>query len=927
MNMTATTRLLFSMVSILLAAFVSLCGGSSQAKSGWIECTREGGNCRFSGTRQVLYGESTTSRYVVKTFTDGAPCTSTAFGDPAYGVYKTCWYADDDGGGDAVAAPSPGDAAWVECTRQGGLCTFSGTHRVLYGESIAGRNVIKTFTDSAGCTDAVFGDPAYGIYKTCWYENVAAAPTPTPTPTPAPIPTPAPTPMPSDPVPPPSDAVGSDPPVVFNAPASARPGDIVTMQGVNFGAAPVVRLQRQGAPDVELPLINRVGDWVAARIPDSAGGAIRLRVANGDAVSAAVTLNAARPYHLDALQIVPGGVFRVFGRSLQLDGATASVTVDGLAATVDKAASDEHMLTVTAPAGLQAKAAAVVTVDNGNGSGAARLERAVEVVVGASGDPFGLGVGWTAAFAPLLGRVIDVGCTGQDASAAIQSAVDQASAAGGGVVQLSGGSCRLGSRVTLKSNVVLQGQGKDATTLLYDANYPLFAQRLDRIAIRDFTLANAGSAREGPLLQHSRRVVFQNVRMAFGTQRQSFFDTNQGMVVAGCDFVQAGSIGEQSPYLFSGSGGLVFTGNTTSFVMGAPAFERVHDAHIRGNSFVRDGRAQHDAGTLHMFTMDFAHRVAVVGNTFGVANGPITNKTRNDGETLLTEGGGAARTENLGTAAGATASTLSDPALSIDVDPFRTGSLPENYGIAIVGGKGAGQTRNVTAFSGGTVTVDRPWDVQPDSTSRYATFVWGLEKSLLKHNSLSQMPRGIWLYQTAVRDVDIVGNTLSEGGGIYLRAYQNLDARMFDPIYNVRIVGNTVSNTTRQWLSYMSAVFVNADARAFGIAMTGIEFRDNRLVANSPNLSTQYEEYAGEEGYFNMMRVENYQRYESMTPPRVLGTIFQDNACVDCAVDYRIGTGAGGTVISGARHVGGGQLIDDWATTVTRERSTDTVVH
>lgn len=59
--------------------------------------------------------------------------------------------------------------------------------------------------------------------------------------------------------------------------------------------------------------------------------------------------------------------------------------------------------------------------------------------------------------------------------------------------------------------------------------------------------------------------------------------------------------------------------------------------------------------------MDFAYRIAVVGNTFDVLGGPITNKTRNDGETLLTEGGAGSRTENLGTVATATLSTLTDP--------------------------------------------------------------------------------------------------------------------------------------------------------------------------------------------------------------------------------------------------------------------------
>ena len=40
-------------------------------------------------------------------------------------------------------------------------------------------------------------------------------------------------------------------------------------------------------------------------------------------------------------------------------------------------------------------------------------------------------------------------------------------------------------------------------------------------------------------------------------------------------------------------------------------------------------------GVIHSFTMDFAHRIAIVNNTFDVFGGPISNKDRNDGETML----------------------------------------------------------------------------------------------------------------------------------------------------------------------------------------------------------------------------------------------------------------------------------------------------
>ena len=710
----------------------------------------------------------------------------------------------------------------------------------------------------------------------------------------------------------------------------------MSLQGENFGSTGEVWLDGAGgAGATKLDVVNRVGaGWLAARIPSAASGALTVRVSNSTGMSAPIRLNAAQAHHLDALQIVPGGAFRIFGRNLLIAGSSPSVTVDGAAAGVNVSASDEHMLIVTAPNSLAAKSNAIITVDNGNGSGASTLDRPISVVTGNSGDPFNLGVGWAAAFSPLASRTIDAAsdsrlsskaaCNGStDDKAAIQNAVNLAASNGGGVVSLPAGTCRLTGIVFLKSNVVLQGTGKTSTTLKYESDYPIYMERLDLAGVRNLGLVNAGSSRQGPLVKYGSRVFLQNVSMNLGTTYQVFVSDNRNIVITGSDFIQTGSMSQQGPYYFGGTGGLVFTNNTTSWMQGAPQFPEVHDAFFQGNTFTRDGSFQNAAGVVHSFAMDFAHRIAVVGNTFNVKNGPITNHNRNDGETLLTEGGGGQRTENIGTVASATATTISDPANTSAVD---AAAIAENYGIAIVGGKGAGQTRRLTAYASGKMTVDRAWDVVPDSSSRYATFVWGLEKALIKGNTLSQNPRGIWLYHTAIRDVDIVGNTISEGGGIFLRSFQKLSDKMFTPHYNIRIAKNRISNTTGNWTSHINAVFVNADAKAFGIAKLGIEIRDNQITANRPNISNPNEDYTGSEGYMNLMKVENYSLYETMSLPRMLGTIFQRNVCTNCDVAVRLGTGAGGSILSGTQLVNSTNLWTNTRTTVSGETATATIV-
>jgi len=514
-------------------------------------------------------------------------------------------------------------------------------------------------------------------------------------------------------------APSSDPaaPKIFNASSSAQPGDTISIQGVNFDSTSQAWLAGATlSAATQLTAVNRVGQiWMAAQVPISWSGALVLWVSNSHGASPAVALNGAVPTHLDALQLVPGGAFRVLGRNLVASGFNPSVTVDGLPATINLGASDENMLVVTAPASLSPTSSSVILVDNGNGTGPAQLDRKITVVAG-SGDPMALGVGWGAGFG-FAGNVIKVNtpCNGtQDDTGAILAAISSVPASGG-LVQLPSGTCRVTRTLAMKSNVVLQGAGKDVTILRYEANYPINAQGADLVGIEDFTMVNSGAATQGPLWMQNTRSFIQRVKIEMGVTQQLFFTDNVNFVVSQTDFIQAGTIGGRGPYLFNSSSGLVFSGNTTTSIDGSPAFEATHDALYLNNRFTRDATNQNEVPVVvtHRFVMDFAYRIAIIGNTFDVINGPITNKNRNDGETLLTEGGGSGRTENTGAVGSAASTTISDPNNTINVNPFGTGT-PENYGVAIVNGTGAGQTREVVAYSNHTMSVDHPWDVIPE---------------------------------------------------------------------------------------------------------------------------------------------------------------------------------------------------------------------
>ncbi|WP_194711056.1 hypothetical protein [Noviherbaspirillum soli] len=141
----------------------------------WIACAAENGTCSFSGTRQVRYGANGT--YAYKSATDSISCSNAVFGDPVYGVAKSCSYADTTTSTTTTTAPTtttttttaPSTQTWTRCATENGTCSFSGTHQVRYGAN----NIYsyKSATGAIACSNWEFGDPVYGVQKYCDYLN------------------------------------------------------------------------------------------------------------------------------------------------------------------------------------------------------------------------------------------------------------------------------------------------------------------------------------------------------------------------------------------------------------------------------------------------------------------------------------------------------------------------------------------------------------------------------------------------------------------------------------------------------------------------------------------------------------------------------------------------------------------------------------
>lgn len=135
--------------------------GEDNGGSGWTRCAEEGQYCRVDGSARVRYGAD--NRYEYRNVNGGILCSVKVFGDPNYGVNKTCEYASRDGGYGNVNYGSN----WEYCGREGGYCSFSGPGEVRYG--VNGKFITRRAINGLPCDVNTFGeDPAYGQNKQCF---------------------------------------------------------------------------------------------------------------------------------------------------------------------------------------------------------------------------------------------------------------------------------------------------------------------------------------------------------------------------------------------------------------------------------------------------------------------------------------------------------------------------------------------------------------------------------------------------------------------------------------------------------------------------------------------------------------------------------------------------------------------------------------
>lgn len=159
-------------IAVALTAGASLVGCKTlPAGEGytWVDCATEGQLCRTGGPTQVRYGAR--GRYEYRSTNGPIWCGNDSFRDPAPGVLKHCQVQSHAGAGGSypVGRPMPSHPThWEHCAREDGVCYAPQGATVRFGanERYA---YVRNVNGPVSCSKRAFGDPIYGIHKSCDY--------------------------------------------------------------------------------------------------------------------------------------------------------------------------------------------------------------------------------------------------------------------------------------------------------------------------------------------------------------------------------------------------------------------------------------------------------------------------------------------------------------------------------------------------------------------------------------------------------------------------------------------------------------------------------------------------------------------------------------------------------------------------------------
>jgi hypothetical protein len=628
-------------------------------------------------------------------------------------------------------------------------------------------------------------------------------------------------------------------------------------------------------------------------------------------------------------EVLPGQKMKLYGENFYFGAPwqprvyfVKKGTDTRMEATVDLGKSDQFVLTITSPNDLESDAQYWILVDNDLGA-TSTTKLTVAAKVGK--DYLGLGVGWGVNFGFVETNVVTLNAssdTSFDAFPSIQQTINQLSQQGGGMLVLSEGEFhwRTCSSLQIHGNIVIKGAGVNRTTIfsgycnisgswIYSSD-----ASLSNFAIMDlsFKPGNFNGGFSGNAISGNNFNYMAMVRVYWDLKasRLSFGGTHALMQDVHVVLYSLPLNGWGSAFGFGCTKYGIYrnvwinfeNGAITSSFLKYSVLENFHLIRDASKQFIPEGPIQ-----SRMWSCNFCENIVVDKSQFETLNFNFS-KDNNDGETILTEGGGPKRGEfAVGVVSSATATTLTD------LTANWTLQTTDILSLTITDGPGFGQTRRLVSATTTTITIDEPWTVVPTSQSRYSLVTPGFMNWLIKDTLFKGNPRGIWLYAAAGTNATIVGNSFVNGAGIDYRPYQRsypstaIDRcgglaqvqipyyqQQITQVYKSRILNNDLyaddPNANAQ-IRFAGDQLSFQDTFTRGVMMFGLEVRGNKITRvgeQSLNLPS----------YMLAMCFEQQAGLPNATVHSIIGTIMQGNQVQGVPQALGFGSNLGSSVLA-----------------------------
>lgn len=574
-------------------------------------------------------------------------------------------------------------------------------------------------------------------------------------------------------------------------------------------------------------------------------------------------------------------------------------------------------------------------------------------------DPIELGVGWADEFV-WDNIIIPENLNGDgknDDSKAIQAALDKAGEEGGGVVYLKNGTYLLNNELYMPAKTVLAGESRNETIVTYGSisgisgkciiNMKGEAVESGRAGLFRMTLTGDKTITDEPdiyiwfghpwderaddaSLRTADYYFMKDINLEMNFARGS--GRNMGVVpvmrdhllVTGCNFS-----GEKTTVTDSRSGDYTIIVDCDSYTLGgvfAINGERAvyEDCDRRFADFDTMEQVGHLQGRQGFFVKGLSH---VENNTI---IGTRSKHSNNVGEIICTEEFLAGEMMGGKVISSEATSLQIEPAHHENGTPIYSGRPDSNMiawndtrrtcgeiHISIVGGRGMGQVRRVKSLDKETktCTIDKPWNVIPDSSSDFIVWVPSGQWSAIYKTTAVDCGKGLWVYRGAY-DTVVTDNNLTDTNGVQcvvaLTDYTGMDS--FDTGYFIRLERNNVKGGCRDIANgaYVGFHVTVHSGKQLGKSalVYGAVIRDNNVhdIMNYDPSKGSYE--AGSYPGFGIRTSYQSGGALTVTSPLVRGSIIEYNRAEN---------------VMGGQFIGGSQkgMIDNMHSgTVSRKNTT-----